>query len=312
MCHRSKASVLPLLILTVLIVASLACSLPTAITPTVAVTAEESANVVLATIYEDTSVDYPAQISTGKPASIVAHFKPVVFRWSRRSDGSIGDTGWSSWDPHAVTEMQVCVSLDEPCQLAGEWLPFSSDQEFTVDVDWVGPRVFWVVAQFRDAAGGVIPSVGGGYQGPEDRVQDAVEIIGTLDEATPISAQPPAIQTVVATTREAFPVRGSVEIEDGSCCVGGTEGDVIDVGVTFEASSPFAEVTEMRVSTDCRTEDEMADLPWEPLASERSYSVRVLINWTGFYIGVQYRDAQGNLSPVYCDDISVEGHPKPP
>ncbi|MDY6874835.1 MAG: hypothetical protein SWK90_01330 [Chloroflexota bacterium] len=312
MCHRSKASKLLLLVLTLLIVVSLACNLPTAITPPVTVTAEESANVVWATIYEDTSVSYPAQISIGKPASVVAHFKPVVFHWSRRSDGYIGDTGWSSWDSHTVAEMQMCVSLDEPCQLTGKWLPFSSNQEFTVDVDWIGPRSFWVVAQFRDADGRVIPSVGESRQEPEDHIQDEVEIIGTLDEATPITAQPPAVQTAVATTREAFPVRGSVEIEDGICCVGGTEGDVIDVGVTFEASSPFAEVTEMRVSTRCRTEGEMADLPWEPFVSEQSYSVHVLINWTGFYISVQYRDAQGNLSPVYCDDISVEGHPKPP
>ena len=29
----------------------------------------------------------------------------------------------------------------------------------------------------------------------------------------------------------------------------------------------------------------------------------------GWYIAVQYRDASGNLSPVYCDDISVEGSP---
>jgi len=29
-------------------------------------------------------------------------------------------------------------------------------------------------------------------------------------------------------------------------------------------------------------------------------------------VSVQYRDALGNLSPVYCDDISLEGMPAPP
>jgi hypothetical protein len=27
---------------------------------------------------------------------------------------------------------------------------------------------------------------------------------------------------------------------------------------------------------------------------------------------VQYRDASGNVSPMYCDDISVEGMPAQP
>jgi hypothetical protein len=35
----------------------------------------------------------------------------------------------------------------------------------------------------------------------------------------------------------------------------------------------------------------------------------VPVNWTGFYVSVQYRDADGNLSPVYDDDVSVEGQP---
>jgi hypothetical protein len=38
----------------------------------------------------------------------------------------------------------------------------------------------------------------------------------------------------------------------------------------------------------------------------------VPINWTGFYVSVQYRDAEGNLSPVVCDDISIEGHSPTP
>ena len=44
--------------------------------------------------------------------------------------------------------------------------------------------------------------------------------------------------------------------------------------------------------------------------SKQTYPVHVYLNWTSSGIAVQYRDAQGNLSPVYCDDIAVEGHPE--
>jgi len=312
MSHVTKASVTLFLAGTLLAAAALACELPATVTPPVAVTAEKSANAVSVRMHEETSAKDSVQIRTGTPASVVAHFAPIHLRLLRGSDGSISGTSSSPWDPHTVAEMQVCVALDDPCELTGEWTPFASDQAFTIDVDWVGPRSFWVVAQFRDVSGTLIPSIGDSYRGPEERVQDSIELVGVPDEATPLTAQPPVVQTAVVATREAFPVRGSVEIEGGGCCVGGTEGDTIDVSVTFEASSPFAEVTEMRVSESCPTEEEMADAPWEPFVAEQTYPVKVFINWTGFYIGVQYRDAQGNLSPVYCDDISVEGHPAPP
>jgi hypothetical protein len=311
MSCATKASVTLFIASTLLATTAPACRPPAAVTPPAAATAEKSVNAVSVRIHEETSAKDSTQVRTGTPASVVARFEPVQFRLLRRSDGSISGTNSSPWDPHTVAEMQVCTSLDDPCELTGEWVSFASDQEYAVDVDWVGPRSFWVVAQFRDAAGTLIPSVGKSYQGPEDRVQDSIELIGVPDKAIPLPAQPPVVQTAVVATHEAFPVRGSVEIEGGQCCVGGTEGDTIDVRAAFEASGPTAKVTEMRVSKGCPTEDEMADVPWEPFVSERTYPVQVFINWTGFDIGVQYRDAQGNLSPVYCDDIAVEGHPAP-
>jgi hypothetical protein len=42
------------------------------------------------------------------------------------------------------------------------------------------------------------------------------------------------------------------------------------------------------------------------------YPVPVVINWSGFTICVQYQDEYENLSPVYRDDISVEGMPRGP
>ena len=108
-------------------------------------------------------------------------------------------------------------------------------------------------------------------------------------------------------------VTGSVLIEEGRSAAGGIAGETINVSVAFDASSTAADVTEMRVlHGSCRTEAEMADAPWQPYATEVSYPFMLPINWVGFYVSVQYRDALGNLSPVYCDDISLEGMPAPP
>lgn len=57
------------------------------------------------------------------------------------------------------------------------------------------------------------------------------------------------------------------------------------------------------------TEREMAGAPREPLVQQRSYPLVVAINRVGFFVSVEYRDAQGNVSPVIFDDISVEGMP---
>jgi hypothetical protein len=111
------------------------------------------------------------------------------------------------------------------------------------------------------------------------------------------------------------PVQGSVEIENGACCVGGYAGQTITLSVEYTATSPFAQVTEMRtedfLSGRCLSEPEMNQVEWEPFVLERHFPVRVVINWIGFYASVQYRDALGNISPIYCDDIAVEGHPPP-
>jgi len=110
-------------------------------------------------------------------------------------------------------------------------------------------------------------------------------------------------------------VEGSVVIEGGTCCVGGTAGDVVDIHVSFQASSPYAEVTEMRVRAGGGgpfTEVDLAEEPWVPFVTSQACPFGVAINWVGFYVAVQYRDALGNLSPVYTDDISVEGMPPTP
>lgn len=120
--------------------------------------------------------------------------------------------------------------------------------------------------------------------------------------------------TVRPTEAPSYIVEGSVEFEGGRCCAGGTAGETIQVSVDFAASSSAGEVTEIRVATGSIRFDEaaLADLPWEPIVPQRSYPVKVAINWVGFWISAQYRDEAGNVSPVVYDDISIEGAPAEP
>ena len=106
---------------------------------------------------------------------------------------------------------------------------------------------------------------------------------------------------------------GSVQIEGGPCCIGGTMGDTIQVHVQLSAASPFGNVTLMRVrpTGGCSANPDMESAAWEPFAPSRTFPVQVALNWIGFYVSAQFQDEHGNLSPVYCDDISVEGMPPP-
>jgi hypothetical protein len=111
----------------------------------------------------------------------------------------------------------------------------------------------------------------------------------------------------------AFPLTGSVEIEAGRWCLSGIAGGTVQARVEFSAASPFGDVNRMRIKTQrCSSETEMETAEWEPFISSKTYPVFVALNWIGFYISAQFQDENGNLSPVYCDDISVEGFPPAP
>ena len=124
--------------------------------------------------------------------------------------------------------------------------------------------------------------------------------------ATPTETPQPEISTT------AFPVTGSVEIQGGPCCIGGFEGETIQARVDFSATSPFGRVNRMRVTRGCRADTDLERADWEPFVDSKTYPVNVILNWSGFYICVQFEDEYGNLSPVYRDDISVEGFPRKP
>lgn len=151
---------------------------------------------------------------------------------------------------------------------------------------------------------------------PETPLPPTPELPGITPPTSVLTPSIPTQQTPgptvdQATEKPAFPLLGSVLIEDGRCCAGGIAGSKIDLKVTFSASSSFGAVTEMRVrqGSFCAKETELTEFPWEAFATQKTFQVTLFINWVGFFISVQFRDAQGNLSPIYCDDISLEGMP---
>jgi hypothetical protein len=254
-------------------------------------------------------------IGNSEQAQVV--LKPIVLKVARRSDGSIQATSQTPWNSPTVTEMQMCFALDKPCQLTDQWTLFVPKITQEVRVDWSGPREYWLTIKFRDAAGTIIPAVNSGSASlPQQESQSVIRITGIYDTRTPMAALPSPVLTALAATRMAFPLSGSVVIEGGRCCAGGQAGSTISITAAFTATSPLAEVKEMRTvdryGGGCLKENDMASVPWEPFAPSKIFSVRPAINWIGFYVSVQYHDAMGNLSPVYCDDISVEGSPPPP
>ena len=110
------------------------------------------------------------------------------------------------------------------------------------------------------------------------------------------------------------PVTGSVVIEEGRCCVGAVAGETVPIRMAFTAISPNGQVTDMRVRVGLQwfQEEEFTEEDWEPFAATKVYSFFAPLNWTGFYVSAQFRDGAGWLSPVYYDDVSVEGMPAPP
>ena len=299
--------------LALLVAFTLACGLltpPVTLTPTVTLTPAPLINVVRVHLDEVTTTVYDQPIATGATAILQAWFEPQMYRQDLDPDGSVSYLFMGSWESPNIAEMRSCFSSSGSCQPEGDWLPYAEKQQFPILVDWLGPREFWVAVEFRDPSGNSITADDGSYH-LQAVTQLSAQITGFWDMATPIGNQPAAVQTAVAPTLAAFPVIGSVVLNGGNYHAGGTAGSTINVGVEFAAASTYGQVTEMRVSTAgmCFAEADMAEATWEPFSASKTIPVYVGINWAGFYVSVQYRDEQGHLSPVYCDDISVEGMP---
>ena len=253
------------------------------------------------------------EIAIGGAAQITIISGPVLYSVTRADDGRVEFSSMKPWKEHNFSQMHMCVSLDDACQLSpSDWKPFAEEQQIEErGLDWVTPTVRR--GRDRDIQGNLVLSIGQTYQEPQPISQAAYTITGFWDKNTPLENLPAPVQTSVAATQSAYPLSGSVVWEGGRCCAGGLAGETIDLQEDSNAESLSGEVTEMRTTTGgmCFDEDELSGVAWEPFTANKTYPVRVALNWVGHYISVQYRDERGNLSPVYCDDISVEGSPGP-
>ena len=113
----------------------------------------------------------------------------------------------------------------------------------------------------------------------------------------------------------ANPVTGSVLLHDGACCIAGIAGTTLDIDAVFSATSLLAPIADRRVApiggaaSGCATHAQLAPYPWESFTTTKTFTYVVPVNWSSFRVNAQHRDAAGNVSPVACDDIKVEGMP---
>ena len=252
------------------------------------------------------------EVNAGDTISVQLVFTPSIITQTLKPDGSVFSTNWQPWDNSTVSEMETCFSVEAPCTLTGSWTAYQPSLSFKVPVDWLGEKSLYAAAQFRDASGQIIPTgeaytplTGADYQAK-------LAVVSRMPTTPPTASLPAQVITAQAATQMAFPVTGSVVIENGRCCAGGIEGTEITLQVAFQAESPDAKVTEMRVQTGggCLRDEGNLNAAWEPFVPSRSYTTTLGLNWVGYYVNVQYRDENGSLSPVYCDDISLEGSPR--
>ncbi len=250
--------------------------------------------------------------AAGSTAHFLVEFEPSLITIQRRQDGSIDSVIWETWKDKPDIQMRTCFSAGKPCSPNDPWAPFRSQISYDVPVDWLGEKTFYASSEFRTSTGTIIPAMAQGQENGTPVYATSMTVTSIIT-STPGAGQLPAVVlTEQAATQTAFPISGSIIIENGNCCAGGTEGTQIPLHVQFQATSSAGKVTEMRiVGGSCQRNSAILDAPWEPLVSEKTYTVTLMLNWTSFQLNVQYRDEKDNLSPVYCANISLEGMPKP-
>ncbi len=288
------------LVFFVLLLGAMGCAAPTAMAPTPTLPrATETSAVAMVSVFEDIQHE-PIYPNTEFPFRL--KLEPMLYRTGKTANGTSYSS--SSPDPNpTVREMRVCFQFASACTPNGEWMPFQKSLNEKIPIDWLGERELFYAVEFRDAAGGKIPS-----RDELENRQAHVSIESVLDTRTPMASQPAFVQTQVAVTRVAFPVTGSIQIQNGMCCAGGKVNSTIELTADFSANSSIGNITEMRLLHQCATPQEMERATWEPFVAQKKFPFKISVaNWVGWYLAVQYRDDKGNLSPVYCDDISIEG-----
>jgi hypothetical protein len=260
------------------------------------------------------AVQSAPELESGTRAVLQAGFEPELLTLSRSAAGGIASAGMQPWEGAFIRQMRVCFQLaGEVCDPAA-WQPFQTALMREIQVDWLGPRELNLFAEFQGEDGANIPAVVSYIDEPQTAVQKTLTLTGILLPGTALGGLPAPVQTSAAATRTAAPVSGSVVIEGGRCCAGGAAGTRKQLQVDFKAASTAGAVTEMKVQAGAGCVKDAAQLTgsWEPFQSSRTYETTLALNWVGWWVSVQYRDARGNVSPVFCDDISLEGSPPAP
>lgn len=255
------------------------------------------------------------EVEAGKIMVVEMDFEPVSLTVTRRADGSAASIGTRPGADIKIAQMRFCLGNGPACSGPGAWRPFEPSYATEINVDWLGPRPLFLEAEFRDVNGKPIPVFHSSFREPRPVAQVTLNVSGRILPNTPLDKLPSPVLTAAAATQMAFPVTGSVLIENGRCCAGGVAGAKIPLQVQFQAASTAGKVTEMKVHLGggcVKDPAQLAGDAWEPLRDTKTYEAALALNWVGWWISVQYRDASGNLSPVYCDDISLEGSPARP
>ncbi len=285
---------------------------PRAATPE---TRKETVHVIQFSFHIRNSAKVSPEVDAGSSFVLEMQAEPVILSVVRRADGSVYSVSTQPWANPPVRQMRLCISQDLPCAAGrGGLQPFESNYGSEVNVNWLGPRSFILTAEFFDAAGSPLPSVRSGDADPRPLTESTLQVTSVLNPAVPLEKLPSPILTAAAATRMAFPLTGSVLIEGGRCCAGGVAGSQVSLKVEFQAASTAGKVVEMKAQpgSGCIKDPALLQGAWEPFQPSKTYSAGLAINWVGWYLNVQYRDERGNLSPVYCDDISLEGSPPTP
>jgi hypothetical protein len=183
----------------------------------------------------------------------------------------------------------------------------------TVETDWIGPGEVTALAQFRLDDGTVVPGAGPSGNVPE-YARASLYLESTIDPSIPVESLSPAAQALITSRIAGFPVLGSLKIRNSPCCIGGIVGGTATAHLAFAASSPHGEVVEMQLGSGGCDSGQIGSSPtgWEPLVVQRDVPVPLSSGWSTYAVAVQYRDAAGNLSRVFCDSIGVEGMPPRP
>lgn len=106
---------------------------------------------------------------------------------------------------------------------------------------------------------------------------------------------------------------GAVAVQSGGvCCVGGPPGSTRLVAVQFTAAGWAGAITGMRVDNGaCNSVAPLDEAAWQPYTPRLEFPVTFGSNWSTFSVRAQYRDVAGNLSPIYCDSVALEGFEPP-